>query len=161
VTSSIIGLKSGPSSTRRRPGPLGGDVASFRLHLAAEGKSPKTVKVYTEAVRYFAATYLLPDRGKTTCCRGCAVSEALEHPDGNCELAFPSGGMAAYFVSTSHYQRQQRPHAAPTAGEGSRVRGMISALVSAGLDGGYLANPRLAKVHWQAPPPTAGCAGAS
>ena len=27
---------------------------------------------------------------------------------------------------------------------------MISALVSAGLDGGYLANPRLAKVHWQA-----------
>jgi hypothetical protein len=27
---------------------------------------------------------------------------------------------------------------------------MISALVSVGLDGGYLANPRLAKVHWQA-----------
>src|SRR6476646_6209282 len=27
---------------------------------------------------------------------------------------------------------------------------MISALVSAGLDGGYLANLRLAKVHWQA-----------
>jgi hypothetical protein len=27
---------------------------------------------------------------------------------------------------------------------------MISALVSAGLDSGYLANPRLAKVHWQA-----------
>jgi integrase len=27
---------------------------------------------------------------------------------------------------------------------------MISALGSAGLDGGYLANPRLARVHWQA-----------
>jgi integrase len=27
---------------------------------------------------------------------------------------------------------------------------MISALVSAGLEGGYMANPRLAKVHWQA-----------
>jgi integrase len=27
---------------------------------------------------------------------------------------------------------------------------MISALVSAGIDGGYLTNPRLAKVHWQA-----------
>jgi hypothetical protein len=26
---------------------------------------------------------------------------------------------------------------------------MISALVSAGLEGGYLANPRLARVHWQ------------
>jgi hypothetical protein len=41
-------------------------------------------------------------------------------------------------------------NAAPTAGEGNRVRRMISALVSAGLDGGYLTNPRLAKVHWQA-----------
>jgi integrase len=41
-------------------------------------------------------------------------------------------------------------NAAPTAGEGNRVHRMISALVSAGLDGGYLANPRLAKVHWQA-----------
>jgi site-specific recombinase XerD len=33
--------------------------------LAAEGKSPKTVKIYSEAVRYFAATYLLPNTGKT------------------------------------------------------------------------------------------------
>jgi hypothetical protein len=41
-------------------------------------------------------------------------------------------------------------NAAPTAGEGDRVRRMVSALVSAGLDSGYLANPRLAKVHWQA-----------
>ena len=41
-------------------------------------------------------------------------------------------------------------NAAPTAGEGDRVQGMISALVRAGVDGGYLANSRLAKVHWQA-----------
>ncbi len=41
-------------------------------------------------------------------------------------------------------------NAAPTPGEGDRVQGMISALVSAGLEGGYLADPRLAKVHWQA-----------
>jgi integrase len=41
-------------------------------------------------------------------------------------------------------------NAAPTAGEGDRVGGMISALVAAGIEGGYLANPRLAKVHWQA-----------
>jgi hypothetical protein len=43
---------------------------------------------------------------------------------------------------------------------------MISALVSAGLDGGYLANPRLAKVHWQAgdrllPAPDVSVAGES
>jgi integrase len=41
-------------------------------------------------------------------------------------------------------------NAAPTAGEGGRVRRMISALITAGIDGGYLVNSRLAKVHWQA-----------
>jgi integrase len=57
-------------------------------------------------------------------------------------------------------------NAAPTAGEGARVAGMISALVSAGVDGGYLANPRLSKVHWQAldrslPAPAVSVAGES
>jgi integrase len=45
---------------------------------------------------------------------------------------------------------QQIVNAAPTAGEGERVHGMLSALVAAGVEGGYLANPRLAMVHWQA-----------
>ena len=45
---------------------------------------------------------------------------------------------------------QKIVNAAPTAGEGTRVAGMISALVGAGIEGGYLVNPRLAKVHWQA-----------
>jgi len=61
---------------------------------------------------------------------------------------------------------QKIVNAAPTAGEGSRTARMISALVSAGLDGGYLANPRLAKVHWQAgdrplPAPQVSVAGES
>ena len=61
---------------------------------------------------------------------------------------------------------QKVVNAAPTPGEGSRVRGMISALVSAGLDGGYLANPQLAKVRWQAgdrplPAPRVSVAGES
>jgi hypothetical protein len=51
-------------------------------------------------------------------------------------------------MKTEHTQRIV--NAAPTAGEGARVQGMISAPVNAGLEGGYLANPRLAKVHWQA-----------
>ena len=43
---------------------------------------------------------------------------------------------------------------------------MISALVTAGLEGGYLASSRLARVHWQAggrtlPPPRASVAGES
>jgi hypothetical protein len=51
-------------------------------------------------------------------------------------------------IKTGHMQ--QIVNAAPTPGEGGRVQRMISALVSAGLEGGYLANARLAKVHWQA-----------
>ena len=45
---------------------------------------------------------------------------------------------------------QQIVNAPSTPGEGRRVQGMISALVSAGIEGGYLVNRRLAKVHWQA-----------
>jgi integrase len=48
------------------------------------------------------------------------------------------------------WHTQQIVNAAPTAGEGVRVAGMLSALVAAGIEGGYLTNPRLAKVHWQA-----------
>jgi integrase len=72
--------------------------------------------------------------------------------------------IACQEIKTAH--TQAIVNAAPTAGEGDRVRGMISALVSAGLDGGFLANPRLAKVHWQAgdrplPAPAMSVAGES
>jgi len=40
-------------------------------------------------------------------------------------------------------------NAAPTPGEGDRMRRMISALVTAGVEAGTLTSPRLAKVHWQ------------
>jgi site-specific recombinase XerD len=61
---------------------------------------------------------------------------------------------------------QQIVNAAPTPGEGKRVQGMISALVGAGIEGGYLVNPRLTKVHWQAgnrplPAPQVSVAGES
>ena len=51
-------------------------------------------------------------------------------------------------IKTEHTQKIV--NAAPTAGEGDRVHRMISAMVTAGLDGGYLTNPRLARVHWRA-----------
>jgi hypothetical protein len=57
------------------------------------------------------------------------------------------GAVACQDITTAHMQ--QIVNAAPTAGEGERVRGMLSALVSAGIAGGYLASPRLAQVHWQ------------
>ena len=57
---------------RRRPrvpkdldaGPLEAEVASFALHIAAEGKAPRTIRTYTDAVRWFAAAYVLPETGK-------------------------------------------------------------------------------------------------
>jgi integrase len=48
------------------------------------------------------------------------------------------------------WHTQQIVNVAPTAGEGRRVAGMLSALIAAGIEGGYLTNLRLAMVHWQA-----------
>jgi integrase len=58
------------------------------------------------------------------------------------------GAVTCQDIKTSH--TQQIVNAAPTAGEGDRVHGMLSALVAAGIEGGYLTSPRLAMVHWQA-----------
>jgi site-specific recombinase XerD len=60
----------GPRRRPRQPGqpdagPLGADIGSFRLHLAAEGKAARTVQGYTSAVRWFAAGYLLRQADKT------------------------------------------------------------------------------------------------
>ena len=57
---------------RRRPrvpkdldaGPLEAEVGSFALHMAAERKAPRTIRNYTEAVRWFAAACILPETGK-------------------------------------------------------------------------------------------------
>jgi integrase len=73
-------------------------------------------------------------------------------------------GATCQDIKVSHMQ--QIVNAAPTAGEGDRVRGMVSALVTAGIDAGYLVNSRLAKVHWQAgdrpvPAPAVSVAGES
>jgi integrase len=83
-----------------------------------------------------------------------------------CELyAAPViAAVACQDVKTGHVQKIV--NAAPTAGEGDRVRRMISAFVTAGVDAGYLVNSRLAKVHWQAgdrllPAPAVSVAGES
>ena len=60
-----------PRSPRlRRPRPLdagrfAADIASFELHLAAENKAAGTIRIYTEAPRWFAAAHLLPETDKT------------------------------------------------------------------------------------------------
>jgi hypothetical protein len=48
---------------------------------------------------------------------------------------------------------QEIVSAPATPGEGDRVRGVTSALVAAGIAGGYLLSPRLREVHWQAAAP--------
>jgi integrase len=67
-------------------------------------------------------------------------------------------------LKTEHTQKIV--NAAPTAGEGDRVHRMLSALVTAGIEAGYLTSPRLARVHWQAgdrplPAPAVSVAGES
>ena len=74
------------------------------------------------------------------------------------------GTVICQAITTGHMQKVV--NAAPTSGEGKRVHAMISALVGAGLEAGYLVNPRLASVHWQAgdrllPPPPVSVAGES
>jgi hypothetical protein len=43
-------------------------------------------------------------------------------------------------IKTGH--AQAIVNAAPTASEGNRVQGMLSAMISPSLDGGYLVNPQ-------------------
>ncbi len=47
-------------------GPLEPLIGSFALHLAAEGKAPRTVAGYSSAVRWFAVGYLADEPGKTS-----------------------------------------------------------------------------------------------
>ena len=54
------------------------------------------------------------------------------------------GAVTCQDIKTWH--TQQIVNAAPTAGEGDRVHGMLSALVAAGIEDGYLTNQRGAQV---------------
>ena len=74
------------------------------------------------------------------------------------------GAVACQDITAGHAQKIV--NAAPAAGEGGRVHRMLSALVGAGIKVGYLVNPVLAEVHWQAggrllPAPRVTVAGAS
>jgi hypothetical protein len=58
------------------------------------------------------------------------------------------GGLACQDIRVADMQRIV--NAASTAQEGGRLHALVSALVGAGIRGGYLANARLKEVHWQA-----------
>jgi integrase/recombinase XerD len=46
-------------------GPFSADIASFRLHLAAEHKAEGTIRIYCEAACWLAAAHLLAETDKT------------------------------------------------------------------------------------------------
>jgi integrase len=62
-------------------------------------------------------------------------------------LAPVIGGLVCQDLRTADLQAAV--NVAPTAGEGARLARAISAMVTAGVDGGYLTNPRLKNVRWQ------------
>ena len=61
----VLPERRGLDPRRLDAGPFAADVASFRLHLAAENKAAGTIRIYTEAPLWFAAAYMLRDTEKT------------------------------------------------------------------------------------------------
>jgi hypothetical protein len=93
------------------------------------------------------AHYLDPDRLSV----GTRWSRKHAHTQRRlCErFALPAiGTVACQDLRTAHLQKIMNSPA--TAGEGHRVHTMISALLNAGLQAGYLVGARLATVHWRA-----------
>lgn len=58
--------RSSPHPKDLAAGPFEAELSSFRLHLAAEGKAPRTLDTYTGAVLWFAAAHLLTKTDKTS-----------------------------------------------------------------------------------------------
>ena len=101
----------------------------------------------TESGADLIAWYLNPDRLPV------ADRWSRKHADTQRQLcrrfAAPViNAVACQDITTRHTQKIV--NAAPTAGEGDRVHRTLSAVVSAGIKGGYLVNPMLAGVHWEA-----------
>jgi hypothetical protein len=57
-------------------------------------------------------------------------------------------GITCQDIKTADMQKVV--NAAPTEGEGARLHRCLSAMVTAGIRGGYLTSPKLREVHWQA-----------
>jgi site-specific recombinase XerD len=89
----------------RQPKPLAagafqGTICSFRLHLAAEGKSAKTVRMYAEAVQWFAAAHLLRETSRTDWDQVCAQ-------DIQCWMVWLLGRYSDSYASNQYRALQQ------------------------------------------------------
>jgi integrase len=137
---------------------LAGKLEKVTARLAAD--APNTERPGADLIAY----YLSPARHPPG--RGWS----RKHTDTQrrlCDryLAPLIGHVVCEDIKTGHLQ--EAVNTAPTPGEGDRVRRCISALVGAGIAGGYLTSPRLRLVHWQpgeyrpVPAPTVTVAGES
>ena len=92
-----------PRSRPRKPlnaGPFQPEIGSFRLHLAAEGKAAKTVRMCTEAVQWFAAAHLLPQASRTRW-------EQVDKPDIQRWLVWLLGRYSDAYASNQYRALQQ------------------------------------------------------
>jgi hypothetical protein len=138
------------------------DRLAARLEKVAErlgADAPNLERPGADLIAYYLSPDRLPVRGQWSRKHAHTQRRLCER------FAAPViGTVTCQDITTGHMQHIV--NAAPTPGEGDRVQGMISALVGAGIEGGYLASPRLAKVHWQAgdrpmPAPRVSVAGES
>ena len=117
-----------------------------RLEKVAErlaADAPNLERPGADLIAYYLSPGRLPVRGQWSRKHAHTQRRLCER------FAVPViGAVTCQDITTGHMQKIV--NAAPTPGEGDRVQGMISALVGAGLEGGYLASSRLARVHWQA-----------
>jgi hypothetical protein len=93
------------------------------------------------------AWYLSPDRHKP------AKRWSAKHADTQRRLCerFVAPVIAAITCQDIRPADMQKAvNAAPTEGEGGRLHRCLSAMVTAGITAGYLTNPRLREVWWQA-----------
>jgi site-specific recombinase XerD len=81
-------------------GPFQPEIGSFRLHLAAEGKAAKTVRIYTEAVQWFAAAQLIPHTSR-------ARWEEVDRQDVQRWMVWLLGRYSDAYVSNQYRALQQ------------------------------------------------------
>jgi len=94
-----------PRSRPRQPrqldaGIFQAGISSFRLHLAAEGKSAKTIRTYTEAVQWFAAAHLLAQTSR-------AGWEEVDGPDVQRWMTGLLGRYSGAYASNQYRALQQ------------------------------------------------------
>ena len=77
------------------------EISSFRLHLAAEGKAATTVRTYTEAVQWFAATCPVREAGRRP------VWEDVKRQDVQGWIAWLLGRYSAAYASSQFRALQQ------------------------------------------------------